>query len=139
MDGQMHELGIVLEMVKTVESFLEERGKDGTEMATTAAAASAAATATATATVEALVLEVGELSGIVPAYIEACYPDAVRGTALEGAALSIVGIPAQARCNACTKTFPAKPHRGVCPVCGSMDAVLTAGREMHIREIVLSE
>ena len=121
----MHELGIVLEIVKTVEAFLAERAE--------------AEAGTGDEKVEGLVLEVGELSGIVPAYIEACFPDAVRGTALEGAALTVACIPAQARCKACGETFPAKPHRGVCPACGSLDAVLTSGREMHIREITLME
>lgn len=39
--------------------------------------------------IETLVLQVGRLSGVVPRYLEACYPAAVDGTLLADTALKI--------------------------------------------------
>jgi hydrogenase nickel incorporation protein HypA/HybF len=64
----MHELGIMYHIVKQVMDVVEKNGV--TE-------------------VEALVLQVGEMSGVIPKYLEACYGAAADGTMLETAALEI--------------------------------------------------
>lgn len=55
--------------------------------------------------VEAIVLQVGELSGVVPRYLQACYPAAVDGTILEKAKLEIEVLPAHAICHRCGKVL----------------------------------
>ena len=58
----MHELGIMYHIVEQVTSVVEQNQL--TE-------------------VEAIVLQVGELSSVVPRYLHACFPAAVDGTVLE--------------------------------------------------------
>jgi len=52
----MHELGIMINVVSTVENFARQNG---------------------VSKIDTLVLQVGELSPVVPQYIQACYPAAV--------------------------------------------------------------
>lgn len=111
----MHELGVVLEVVKTVEQFVEEN--------------------TVTGKLEKLVLQIGELSSIIPKYVEAVYPAAVDKTILENTTLEIEVMPANARCKKCTKVFNAVEHRAICPKCESKEVELLSGREFFIKEI----
>ena len=71
----MHELGVVMEVVKAVEKVAAEQQL--TE-------------------IETLVLQIGELSTVVPKFIEDCYPAAVQGTPLQGSRLKIEQIPGRA-------------------------------------------
>jgi len=64
----MHELGIVIEIVKTVEDFVEKNHLSR---------------------VDTLVLQIGKMAPVVPQYIEQCYPAAVDGTSMENTKLII--------------------------------------------------
>lgn len=113
----MHELGVVLEVVKTVEQFAEENN--------------------VSSKIEKLVLQIGELSSIIPKYVEAVYPAAVDGTILQNTKLEIEVMPANARCKECTKVYNAVEHRAICPKCGGKDVELLSGREFFIKEIAV--
>lgn len=110
----MHELGVVIEIVKSVEDFARENGL---------------------ARVGRLVLQVGELSAMIPRYIEACYPAAVEGSLLAETELSIEILPGVGRCPACAKVFRVLEHEGRCPTCGAADPEILSGRELLIKEI----
>jgi hydrogenase nickel incorporation protein HypA/HybF len=112
----VHELGIVLEVVKVVEQFAAENdvGK-----------------------IESLTLQIGELSSAIPAYVEAVYPVAVDGTILEGAALKVEILPCRTRCKSCGEVFGALEHKAVCPACGGKDLDILSGKEFHIKEIAV--
>ena len=112
----MHELSVVLEIIKSVEKYAEtnEVGR-----------------------IEKLVLEIGELSSVVPRYIESVYPAAVKDTILKDAELAIEILPADARCKACGKVFNVREFRAVCPDCGGKDLELLGGREFNIKELVV--
>jgi hydrogenase nickel incorporation protein HypA/HybF len=114
----MHELSVVLEIIKTVGQFAAENE---------------------VGRIETLVLQIGELSSVIPKYVEACYPAAVDGTILEGSELKIDVLQANARCKECGKVYHAPDTRGVCPSCGSKEAELLSGREFFIKEIVVVE
>lgn len=64
----MHELGIVIEIVKTVENFVEKNHLSR---------------------VDTIVLQIGKMAPVVPQYIEQCYPAAVDGTSMENTKLVI--------------------------------------------------
>ena len=64
----MHELGVVIEVIKTVEDFARNNG---------------------VTKIDTLVLQIGELSSIIPQYIEECYPAAVDGTLLQETKLKL--------------------------------------------------
>lgn len=68
----MHELGIMFQVVKTVERIAEHNNVSN---------------------IETLVLQIGEVSPVIPRYVEACYPAAKDGTILENTKLEIEIIP----------------------------------------------
>lgn len=111
----MHELSIVLEIVKTVEAFARENG---------------------VSKINTLVLQIGELSTAIPQYIEDCYPMAVEGTLLENAELEIEILPGTAFCLVCEKTFNLKENDNSCPDCHGDNYRIEGGREFMIKEIV---
>ena len=111
----MHELGVVLEVVKAVEKVMQEQQLT---------------------TVASIVLQFGELSSMVPKYVQDCFPAAVDGTRLEQTRLEIEILPANALCGKCQKVYPVVPQKGICPHCGSERRELLGGREFFIKEIV---
>ncbi|NLL03464.1 MAG: hydrogenase maturation nickel metallochaperone HypA [Clostridiales bacterium] len=111
----MHELGVVIEVVKTVENFARENNIKE---------------------IQSLVLQIGELSSMIPEYVEACYPAAVDGTMLEDTKLEIEVLPGNALCKECNTTFNVLKNEGVCPNCKAKNLELLSGQEFLIKEIV---
>ncbi|MEG0772065.1 hydrogenase maturation nickel metallochaperone HypA [Clostridium sp.] len=111
----MHELGVVIEVIKTVENIALKNGLTK---------------------IETLVLQIGELSSMIPRYIEACYPAAVEGTLLEDTELKIEILPGNGICKKCNKVFNLIEHNSKCPSCQSEVWELLGGKEFMIKEIV---
>jgi len=111
----VHELGVVIEIVKTVEEFAAANGLTR---------------------IDTVVLQIGELSSMVPRYIEECYPAAVDGTSLQDTKLRIEIIPGNALCKACGKVFNLLKEEGACPGCGSRSFELLSGKEFLIKEVI---
>lgn len=111
----MHELGVVIEVVKTVENFAKKNG---------------------VTKIDKIVLQIGELSSMIPKYIEACYPAAVDGTTMEETKLEIEILPGNGICKACNKVFNFIQTKGKCPICGSKDNEIISGKEFMIKEIL---
>lgn len=87
-----------------------------------------------------VVVEVGEMTDIVPSYLCKYYPEAVKGTVLEQSELDVQVVPVQIRCRKCeTRYHPDKEHRYSCPRCGSSDGEILSGRGMRLREVVVME
>jgi hydrogenase nickel incorporation protein HypA/HybF len=115
----MHELGVVIEVVSAVEKFARENRVEGK--------------------IETLVLQIGELSSMIPKYIEAVYPAAVDGTILQDTELKIEILPGNARCAECAKVFNVLENKAICPACGGKNLELLGGREFFIKEIAITE
>lgn len=111
----MHELGVVIEVVKKVEKIAIENNLTK---------------------IESIVLQIGELSSMIPKYIESCYPAAVSNTILEKTRLEIEIIPGNGMCKNCNKVFNLKENNGVCPHCNSSAWELLSGKEFIIKEIL---
>ncbi len=111
----MHELGIMIEVVKTVENFAKNNG---------------------VTKIDTLVLQIGELAPVVPRYIEACYPAAIDNTILQDTKLKIEVTPGNGICKHCNKVFNIIENNKKCPKCGSSRFDLLCGREFMIKEIV---
>ncbi|WP_027633732.1 hydrogenase maturation nickel metallochaperone HypA [Clostridium hydrogeniformans] len=111
----MHELGVVIEVIKTVENFARKN---------------------ALTKIDTLVLQIGELSSMIPRYIEACYPAAVDGTLLKDTKLKIEILPGNAICKKCNKVFNLLENNGNCPNCESKEWDLLCGKEFMIKEII---
>jgi hydrogenase nickel incorporation protein HypA/HybF len=61
-----------------------------------------------------------------------CFDAATRGTALEGAALEVVEVPARARCRSCgAADVELDPRIPLCP-CGSADVDVAAGGQLVV-------
>jgi hydrogenase nickel incorporation protein HypA/HybF len=86
--------------------------------------------------IDTLVLQIGELSSMIPGYIEACYPAAVEGTLLKETKLKIEILPGNAICKECNKVFNVIENNSKCPNCGSKGWELLSGKEFMIKEIV---
>lgn len=111
----MHELGIVYEVIKVVDSFVLENQLTK---------------------VDKIVLEIGQLSQAIPRFIEACYPAAVSETAYEDTKLEIITLPAIGQCKNCQTEYNVVDTRKVCPNCGNDTFVLLSGQEFQIKEVV---
>lgn len=111
----MHEIGVLIEVVKTVENFAKKNG---------------------VTKIQAVVLQIGELSSMIPRYIEACYPAAVDGTMLQETELKIEVLPGNGICKKCNKVFNLIENKNTCPKCGSKDWEILCGNEFMIKEII---
>lgn len=111
----MHELGIVFNVIKTVERTAAENNVKEVSLVT---------------------LELGEVSGVVPRELTSCWDWAVKKNELmTRAQLAIEIIPAVTYCDACEQTYPTVPQGKICPHCGSDRTWLLQGNEMNIKEI----
>lgn len=86
--------------------------------------------------IERLVLQIGELSSMIPKYVEDCYPAAVDGTMLQDTELEIEVLPGNALCLDCNKVFNLLQNDNACPICKGRRWDVLSGKEFNIKEIV---
>ena len=96
----MHELGILDAMIHTIEDVVREEGAEE---------------------VERIVLDVGELSGVVPRYLEECWPAARYKTSMEETELEVCVVPGIVKC---------------CPMCEGQQMEILSGNDLMIKEIL---
>lgn len=111
----MHEIGVLFEVVNSVEKFAEKNNVKK---------------------IDTLILQIGELSSMIPKYMKNLYPMAVEGTILKDSELEIEILPANALCKDCKKVFNIISNKGICPNCTSKNCELLSGKEFYIKEIV---
>ena len=111
----MHELGIVLHTIDSVEEVAESNH---------------------VIKVTKLTLEVGEVSGIVPSYFKDCYEWSKRRTKyMQECELNMIITKAITFCKNCKKTYPTVTYGRICPHCKSEDNYLVTGDEINIVDI----
>lgn len=114
----MHEIGIVRQLLRTVTAFAaENRVKE----------------------IHEVIVDCGELSLVIPDYVEELYPAVVKGSILEQAKLTIHVVPGLAECDDCDEIFNVVEYKGYCPNCGSFEKTVLSGKEFTIREIIVPE
>ena len=94
----MHEMTLAISAIKSVIEFARDNDIDE---------------------IDTVVLEIGELSLVVPQYMEDAYYAAVPGTMLEHTKLRMDIVPGNGICRDCGKVYNIIEHKGRCPVCGS--------------------
>lgn len=114
----MHEIGIVRSMCKTVIDYAHENNIP---------------------TVSEIVCEVGELSLVIPEYVEELFPVVAADTELKDTKLILEIVPGMAECEECDEIFNVIACKGYCPNCGSFEKDVLSGREFNIREIHIPE
>lgn len=112
----MHEIGVVRQMLRTVEDFAQENQLDN---------------------IVSIVLEIGDLSMVIPKYVEDIYSVIVKGTRFENTELVIETVEGQGVCRNCKRSFPIVKNEGYCPRCGKREADIISGRDFIIKEIVV--
>ena len=111
----MHELGIVFYIIRDVKQAAAENGVDR---------------------VSGVVMDIGEVSTIVPEYLTDCWRWAADKEAmLKGCELKIHTIPAVTHCDGCGRDYGTVQHGKTCPHCGSERTWLLRGNEVEIKEI----
>lgn len=114
----MHELGIVIDIVKQIETYTEEHQIKH---------------------VDSLVLEIGELSGIVPRYIEEVYPIAIEQSTLKEMSLQIIETPGIGKCTHCDFVYNLVHNNNTCPKCLESKYEVISGTDFIIKEIQIKE
>ena len=114
----MHELGIVFYIIRDVKQAAQENGVEH---------------------VSSVVMNIGEVSTIVPEYLTDCWRWAAdKEELLKGCQLQINTIPAVTHCDGCGQDYPTVAHGKTCPHCGSPDTWLLRGNEVEIKELIVS-
>ena len=113
----MHELGLVMHVIRSVEEVAAENRIPQ---------------------VSAVTLEIGEVSGVVHRYLTDCWAWAVKKSdTLQNARLIIEETPALTYCDSCGKQYRTVSYGKICPHCGSAETWLLTGTEMNIKEILV--
>ena len=110
----MHEIGIVRSMCKTVLDYARENNIQQ---------------------ISEIVCQIGELSLVIPQYVEELYPVVAAGTALENTKLVMEMVPGLAECRECDEIFNVVQYEGYCPNCGSFEKDVLSGEDFNIKEI----
>ena len=114
----MHEIGIVRSMCKTVLDYAKANNVQR---------------------ISEIVCEVGELSLVIPKYVEDIYPHVVEDTFLKNTKLILNIVPGMAECDECNEVFNVVEHKGYCPNCGSFEKTVLTGKDFNIKEIHVPE
>ena len=116
----MHELGIVFYIIKDVKEAVAENGAKK---------------------INSVTIELGEVSGVIPYYLEDCWKWAVKkeDSLLRDAELIVETIPAVTYCEGCGKEYPTVEHGKICPYCKSEKTYLLRGNEVMIKEVAAVE
>ena len=112
----MHELGIVIQIVRQLELYMSEHDIRH---------------------IDTVVLEIGELSSVYPKYIEDVYPIAVEKTRLKDTKLQIDINPGIGKCQQCGFAYHLIENRNQCPSCKSTAFSVITGREFLIKQIIV--
>lgn len=112
----MHELGVVFQVIKTVEQVAKENRLNE---------------------VNGVTLQLGEVSTVIEEYLHDVWKWAVekRSEKMKGAELTVEKIPAITFCEDCKETYATVEFGKKCPYCGSEHTYLLQGNEFMIKEI----
>ena len=114
----MHEIGIVRSMCKTVLDYAKANNVQR---------------------ISEIVCEVGELSLVIPEYVEELYPAVAAETPLKDTKLTLEIVPGMAECDECDEIFNVVENEGYCPNCGSFEKTVLTGKDFNIKEIHVPE
>ena len=111
----MHELGIVMHVIKQVEEVAEENKAER---------------------VTVLNMEVGEVSSVVPDLFRDCFDWAKKKTKfMQDTQLNLIVLEAISYCEHCKRTYKTTAYAKTCPFCGKDDTYLVTGNEINIKDI----
>lgn len=116
----MHELSIATRLVELATEALRSAGESRE--------------------VEAVRIRVGALAGVVTDALEFCWEIAAAGTPCQGSRLEIEYVAARVHCAACNSESELEsPPRFRCGLCGQLTGNVTAGRELDLVSLEISD
>lgn len=111
----MHELGIVMHIIKQVQEVETENHLSH---------------------IGSITLQIGEVSTVVPSYLQDCFRWAAdKNEDMKGCALKIETLPAKTKCLHCGSIYETVKYGKQCPACQSYETELLCGNECMIKEI----
>ena len=113
----MHELGICDALLKMVRNIAQEEALEE---------------------ISRITIEVGSLSGVVPAYMSDCWMAVTDGTELQDVEFVVEELEGTAQCMDCGEEFPADFNHLRCPKCNSEKLAPLTGRDLTLKEILAS-
>lgn len=115
----MHELGVVFHIADSVEKIAKENDAEH---------------------IRKVVLEIGEVSTVIPEYIIDVWNwNCKRTEMLLDCELVVEKINAVTFCQSCEKNYPTVKYGKTCPYCGSDETYLLTGNEVNIKEIEVDQ
>lgn len=115
----MHEMGILAKMIDIVED---------------------AAVKNNIKKIAGISIEIGELSGVLPYFMEEYYPLVIEGNPLfEGSKIHIKVVPGQALCTECNAVYNVMKFEGCCPRCKSRNKKILGGQSFTLKDIYVNE
>ncbi|MFM7470316.1 MAG: hydrogenase maturation nickel metallochaperone HypA [Nodosilinea sp. LVE1205-7] len=85
--------------------------------------------------VQRIVLEVGQLSGVLPESIAFCFAACTAQTPLADAQLDLVVTPGRGRCRDCGHELELEVPYGICELCDSLAIAVIAGQSLVIKTL----
>ena len=111
----MHELGVTFSIMDSLEKVAEQNNVKH---------------------INKVVLELGEVSTVIPQYLIDCWNWASKKRELfNDCNIVIEPLQAVSYCNNCKKKFETTKYGKTCPVCDKDDTYLICGNEFNIKEI----
>lgn len=89
--------------------------------------------------VRAVRVRIGKLTGVDVRAVRFCYDLCAQGTRAEGSSLEVDEIPGSARCSECQREIALEQPLGVCPCERSARLERTAGDELLVTELEVSD
>lgn len=86
-----------------------------------------------------VVVEVGQLSGVVPEAMAFCFEACGAGTLVSGAKLQIEPVAGHGRCLECRHEQSLERLFDPCSRCGSFRIEVLSGEELRVREIEVAD
>ena len=117
-ENTMHELSIAIDIINIVEESAKHAGINS---------------------VDAIELEIGELSGVEIEALKMAMQISVIDTIAANAELKIDMVKGEGHCLDCGKDNPIDDLFSLCPACGSFRIDITKGKEMRVKSILVSE
>lgn len=85
-------------------------------------------------------IDIGETSGVMPYYMYKYYPDAIKGTILEGSELVCREVKVKALCEECgNEYYPSRENRYLCTHCGGRKAHIIEGKGVVLKNVVVED
>lgn len=115
----MHELGVTFSIMDSLEDVAKKNE---------------------VAHISKVVLELGEVSTVIPDYLTDCWKWACKKRELfSNCSLEIIKLHALSYCEDCKQKYSTIQYAKVCPYCGSENTYLYCGDEFNIKEIEVND